>query len=177
MAGKFYSEIYYEGHSDIRRTQRCVIPPAKNRQRPGHTLQTTALVHEAYMRLIDSQDMDWQSRSHFFNVAAKIMRHILVNHAVSCSAEKRGGDRIKLSLDEVMGLAENRDLDILALNDALNELAQLDERQSQIVELKFFAGLANEEIAEVMEISLATVNREWRVARAWFQSELISKDS
>jgi RNA polymerase sigma factor (TIGR02999 family) len=145
-------------------------------QRPNHTLQTTALVHEAYVRLVGKQDMEWQNRAHFFGVAARMMRFILMDYALAQQTEKRGGGNLKLSLDEAMTLPEKNELDVAALNDSLNTLAEVDERRSQIVELKFFSGLSNEEVAEVMGISLATVNREWRMARAWLQSELSKSD-
>ena len=145
-------------------------------QRSNHTLQTTALVHEAYMRLIGKQDIEWQNRAHFFGIAARMMRYILMDYAIAQQAEKRGGGNLKLSLDDVIELPEKNELDVAVLHDSLNTLAEVDERKSQIVELKFFAGLSNEEVAEVMGVSLATVNREWRMARAWLQSELQKKD-
>ena len=146
-------------------------------QRSNHTLQTTALVHEAYMRLIGKQDIEWQNRAHFFGIAARMMRYILMDYAIAQQAEKRGGGNLKLSLDDVIELPEKNELDVAVLHDSLNTLAEVDERKSQIVELKFFAGLSNEEVAEVMGVSLATVNREWRMARAWLQSELQKKDT
>ena len=142
------------------------------KQHPGHTLQTTALVNEAFMKLVEAQDANLENRAHFFNLAARIMRCILVNHAEANKAEKRGGDNIKLSLDEAIGVSDRAEVDITALNEALTRLSALDERQSRIVELKFFAGLTNEEIAEALGVSLATMNREWRMARAWLQTEL-----
>src|SRR5262249_30881192 len=142
------------------------------RRKPGQTLQTTALVHEAYMKLADVQELKLESRAHFFNTAARIMRCILVNHSVANRTEKRGGDDIKLSLDEAVGVPEKRGFDVGALNEALIKLAALDERQSRIVEMRFFAGLTGEEIAEALGISIATVTREWRIARAWLQNEL-----
>lgn len=142
-------------------------------RRPGHTLQTTALVHEAYIRLIGKQDNDWQSRVHFFGFAAKTMRYILMEYAASQKTEKRGGGQIKLSLNEALETPERQDFDLLALHEALDILAAMDERQSQIVELRFFAGLGNEEIAELLGVSLATVNREWRMAKAWLHTALL----
>jgi RNA polymerase sigma factor (TIGR02999 family) len=142
------------------------------KQRPGHTLQTTALVHEAYIRLIEKQDMDWQNRAHFFGFAAKTMRYVLMEYAMARKTDKRGGGQILLSLDEAIALPERKEFDLLALNDALSTLAEMDERQSNLVELRFFAGLSNEEIAEVLGISLATVNREWRSAKAWLRTEM-----
>jgi RNA polymerase sigma factor (TIGR02999 family) len=145
-------------------------------QRSNHTLQTTALVHEAYIRLVGKQDIEWQNRAHFFGIAARMMRYILLDYAVAQQAEKRGGGNLKLSLEDVIELPEKNELDVAVLHDSLNTLAEVDERKSQIVELKFFAGLSNEDVAEVMGVSLATVNREWRMARAWLQSELQKKD-
>jgi RNA polymerase sigma factor (TIGR02999 family) len=145
------------------------------RERSNHTLQTTALVHEAYLRLVGEQDTQWQNRAHFFAVAAQMMRNILVSYAVAQKAEKRGGNIYKFPLDEAIGMPERRDMDVLALNDALNDLATMDPRKSRVVELRFFAGLSNEEIAEVMGISLATVNREWRLIKAWLYNEVIKK--
>src|SRR6185369_11984854 len=127
-------------------------------------------------RLIGKQDIEWQNRAHFFGIAARMMRYILMDYAVAQQAEKRGGGNLKLSLDDAIELPEKNELDVAVLHDSLNTLAEVDERKSQIVELKFFAGLSNEEVAEVMGVSLATVNREWRMARAWLQSELQKKD-
>jgi RNA polymerase sigma factor (TIGR02999 family) len=145
------------------------------RRNPNQTLQTTALVHEAYMRLIDRQDLDWQNRAHFFAVAAKMMRGILVNYSIANSTEKRGGANIKLSLDEAIETPDNpncQEFDILALNDALKKLEAADERKSQIVELRFFAGLGNEEIAEALGVSVPTVKREWKLTKAWLRYEM-----
>jgi RNA polymerase sigma factor (TIGR02999 family) len=144
-------------------------------ERPDHTLQTTALVHEAYMRLVKEKDLQLQNRAHFFGIAAHVMRRILVKYAIAGKADKRGGGSYKLSLDEAIGLPgqpDQKDLDIIALNKALNTLGAADERKSKIIELRFFAGLSNEEIADAMGLSLATVNREWRTARAWLYKEL-----
>lgn len=144
-----------------------------NRERKHHTLQTTALVHEAYLRLIDQRFVDWQNRAHFFGIAANMMRRILVNYAVSRNREKRGGSEENLPLEEAFAVAaEDRDIDLLALDKALNELTELDERQAQIVELRYFSGLSIEETAEVLKISPATVKREWAMAKAWLRSEL-----
>jgi RNA polymerase sigma factor (TIGR02999 family) len=151
-----------------------------SRERSDHTLQTTALVHEAYIRLVKDQDLQLQNRAHFFGIAAHIMRRILVKYAIARKAEKRGGGDYKLSLDEAIGLPEKpeqNELDIIALNDVLNTLAAVDERKSKIIELRFFAGLNNEETAEAMGLSLATVNREWRTARAWLHKELQKRES
>lgn len=137
------------------------------RQRSDHTLQPTALVNEAYLKLIDISDVNWQDRAHFFAVASQTMRHILVDHARSLAREKRGGNFQKLSLDEAISSSQEKEVDLLILNDALENLAEIDEQQSKIVELRFFGGLTVEETAVVLHISPATVKREWRIAKAW----------
>jgi len=142
------------------------------RERSDHTLQATALVHEAYLQLVDQTRVDWKNRAHFFGVAAQLMRRILVEHARAHHAQKRGGNAAKLSLDEVINHFPGREITLVALDDSLKELERLDERQSKIVELRFFGGLTTEEIAEVLSISTATVEREWRSARAWLYSQL-----
>jgi RNA polymerase sigma factor (TIGR02999 family) len=147
-----------------------------NRERKHHTLQTTALVHEAYLRLIEQRFVDWQNRAHFFGIAANMMRRILVNYANHAHRLKRGGANENLPLDEALCVAaEDRDVDLLALDKALNELAELDERQAQIVELRYFSGLSIEETAEVLKISPATVKRDWAMAKAWLRAELGGK--
>lgn len=142
------------------------------RERGSHTLQTTALVHEAYFRLVDQQRVNWQNRAHFYGIAAQMMRRVLVDHARGQQAEKRGGDAQKLSLDEALDAAEQKEVDLLALDDALNELARLDQQQSRITELRFFGGLTVAETAEVLGLSPATVKREWAMAKAWLFREL-----
>ncbi len=138
------------------------------RERSNHTLQSTALVHEAFMRLVNQHDVQWRNRAHFYAIAAQMIRRILVDYARSQHAEKRGSGAIKLELDEAMAVAQTgTDIDLLGLNDALDALAELDERQSRIVELRFFAGLSIEETAEVMHLSPASIKREWQTARAW----------
>ena len=137
------------------------------RQRPDHTLQPTALVNEAYMKLIDISDVNWQDRAHFFAFASQTMRHILVDHARLLGREKRGGDVQKLSLDEALDFSDEKEVDLLSLDEALQNLAEIDEQQSKIVELRFFGGLTVEETANVLHISSATVKREWRIAKAW----------
>ncbi len=137
------------------------------RQRPDHTLQPTALVNEAYLKLIDLSNVNWQDRAHFFAFASQTMRHILVDHARSLGREKRGGDAQKVSLDEAMSFSDEKEVDLLSLDEALRRLAKIDEQQSRIVELRFFGGLTVEETALVLHISPATVKREWRIARAW----------
>ena len=141
-------------------------------ERPGHTLQSTALVNEAYVRMVAQNMPEWQNRAHFFAVAAQLMRQILVDHARTHRASKRGGDASRVSLDEALGQALATDVDVVALDDALKELAQMDAQQSRVVELKFFAGLSNEETAEVLKVSPSTVKRDWASARAWLFREL-----
>jgi RNA polymerase sigma factor (TIGR02999 family) len=142
-------------------------------ERPGHTLQPTALVHEVYLRLIDQHSVDWRNRAHFFGLAAEMMRRILVNHAVGRRAQKRGAGETLLSLEEADALPGRPALDVVLLDAALNRLAELDPTQARIVELKFFAGLSNEEAAEVLGVSDSTVKREWRSAKAWLAAQLM----
>ncbi len=142
------------------------------RERSNHTLQSTALVHEAYVRLAGTDPPALQNRSHFFGVAARLMREILVDHARAQRTAKRGGDACTLALDEALNVAGRTDVDVLMLDEALKELARLDERQSRIVELRFFTGLSIDETADVMDVSAATVSREWTTARAWLHREL-----
>jgi len=145
-----------------------------SRERPGHTLQTTALVHEAYLRLVDQRSVDWQNRAQFFGIAAQMMRRILINHAKERNAQKRQGYAKKVSLDDAVSFFEQRELDLLALDEALNGLAVLDPQQTQIVELRFFGGLTIEEVAEVLGLSPATIKREWDSAKLWLRRELSS---
>jgi RNA polymerase sigma factor (TIGR02999 family) len=142
------------------------------RERPGHTLQTTALIHEAYIRLIDQKNVHWQNRAHFYAISAKLMRRILVDHARSRQAAKRGGSDIKLPLEEAMITPEGREVDIVALDEALERLAAIDPQQSRVVELKFFSGMSVEETAEVLGVSTRTVKRDWNVAKAWLRREI-----
>lgn len=145
----------------------------RNEFRANHTLQPTALVHEVYMRLIGNKaDVSWQSRAHFFGIAARSMRQILVNHAVAHNAEKRGGGETIIALDEAVSFFQTQNIEILALNEALEKLTRLDSKQAEVVELKFFGGLTNEETAEVLQISVSTVKREWEMARSWLYREL-----
>jgi RNA polymerase sigma factor (TIGR02999 family) len=139
-------------------------------ERGDHTLQATALVHEAYIRLVDWKNVSWQNRAHFFAVAAQVMRKILVDNARAKNAGKRGGQ--KISLDEAVSFAEEKELNLIALDEALSNLEKLDERQARIVELRFFGGLSIEETAYVLDVSATTVKREWTFAKAWFQREL-----
>jgi RNA polymerase sigma factor (TIGR02999 family) len=141
-------------------------------QRQDHTLQSTALVHEAYLRLVGRTSVHWQNRVHFYAVAAQLMRRILVDHARKQSAAKRGGNHLTLILDEAVALPKKRELDLIALDDALNELAELDQRQSHIVELRFFGGLSIEDSSHVLGISPATVKREWATARTWLYQQM-----
>ena len=142
------------------------------RERAGHTLQTTALVNEAYLRLIDYSAVEWQDRAHFYGIAAQLMRRILVDHARRRRKLKRGDEPLRVSLAEVENAAPEPSADIIALDEALSSLSQFDARKSQIVELKFFGGLQEEAIAEVLKISLRTVQREWNLARAWLYNQL-----
>jgi len=141
-------------------------------ERKGHTLQTSALVNEAYLRLVDHENIAWQNRSHFFGLAAQAMRRILVDHARSRNYQKRGGAAQQVSLDEAATLAEDRAAELIALDDALQELAKLDPRKSQIVEMRYFGGLTGDEVAEALSISTATVSRDWETAKAWLLREL-----
>jgi RNA polymerase sigma factor (TIGR02999 family) len=145
-------------------------------EQPDHTIQATALVHEAYLRLIDQRNVRWQNRAHFFGIAAQMMRRILVDYARNQHAVKRGGDRYKVTLDEKIALLEERNLDLVALDDALNLLASIDARKSQLVELRFFAGLTIEETAEVLGISVATAKRDWTMAKVWLYREVKKED-
>ncbi|MCP9495266.1 MAG: sigma-70 family RNA polymerase sigma factor [Pyrinomonadaceae bacterium MAG19_C2-C3] len=137
------------------------------RERSSHTLQPTALVHEAYLRLVDQRDVRWQNRAHFVGVAAQMMRRILVDHARKSGAEKRGGEFQKISLDENFDLSDERAAELIALDDALKTLAEIDEQKSRIVELRYFGGLSIEETAEVLGVSAPTVKRQWSMAKAW----------
>ena len=141
------------------------------RERPGHSLQTAALVNEAYMRLVDYERMQWQNRAHFFAVSAQLMRRILVDHARRHNL-KRGGDVQHVSLEEAAVVGGGGDMDLLVLDDAMNALARIDPRKVQVVEMRFFGGLSVEETAEVLKVSTVTVKREWRAAKAWLYREL-----
>jgi RNA polymerase sigma factor (TIGR02999 family) len=141
-------------------------------ERPGHTLQTTALVNEAYLRLVDVRQMSWQNRTHFFAVSAQLMRRILVEFARSRHARKRGGEAAPVSLDEALVVSSERGEDLVALDDALEALAAIDPRRSRVVELRFFGGLSVEETAEVLKVSAETVMHDWKLAKAWLLREL-----
>jgi len=139
---------------------------------PGHTLQTSALVNEAYLRLIDQRHVRWQNRAHFFGIAAQLMRRILIDHARKAQYQKRGGGAVQVSLDEAAAVAEARAAELLAVDEALGKLTAMDVRKGRLVELRFFGGLTEEETAEVMGISVPTVQREWRAAKAWLHRML-----
>lgn len=156
---------------------RRVAASYMGRERTDHTLQSTALVNEAYLRLADQSTISWQNRAHFFGIAARMMRQILVNHAETHNAAKRGGSTPKLSLDDAVSFAEERELDLVALDDALKELEKLDSLKSRIVELRFFGGLTIDETAEVLSVSHDTVERHWRMAKLWLKRELIKSDA
>jgi RNA polymerase sigma factor (TIGR02999 family) len=144
------------------------------REGQGHTLQPTALVHEAYLRLIDWKNARWQNRAQFFAIAARVMRQILVDSARSGACRKRGGAAVHVSLDEVMEIAQEPGSDIVAIDEALTALAALDPRQSRVVELRFFGGLTWEEVAEVLDVSVGTVRRDWSLAKVWIYRQLTS---
>ncbi len=161
-------ELAPQVYGELRRLARHYL----RQERPGHTLQPSDLVHEAYLRLAHEKEIDWKNRAHFFGIAAVRMRHILVEHARSRQTAKRGGGEYQLSLSKVDHLAESRDVNLLALDDALRRLEALDRQKAQIVELRYFGGLTIEETAEALRISPATVKRDWRMARAWLRSEI-----
>jgi RNA polymerase sigma factor (TIGR02999 family) len=156
-------------YDELRRMARQYM----RRERPGHTLQSAALVNEAYLKLIDCSRVGWQNRAHFFAVAAQLMRRILIDHARSRNYAKRGGGIRKVSLDEAAILSEDRAEELIAIDNALNRLATLDPRKGRIVELRFFGGLDLDETAEVLGISSPTVQREWRKAKAWLFQEVM----
>ena len=142
------------------------------RERPGHTLQTTAIVNETYLHLINQRGVRWQNRAHFFGIASHLMRRLLTGYARSRQSAKRGGDAHQVALDEAMLVSEERVAEMVALDDALNSLTQIDERKSQIVEMRFFGGLSIEETAEVLRVSPGTVMRDWTLAKAWLRCEI-----
>lgn len=144
-------------------------------EQPGHTLQATALVHEAYMRLAKEQDRTWENRAHFFAVAAQIMRNLLIDHARAANRSKRGGGAVETTLDEASGIVTADPDDLLALDEALGRLSAVDARAGRIVELRYFGGLSNAEVAAVLRTSEKTVKRDWSAAKAWLQTELRSR--
>ncbi len=160
-------------YDELRRQARGFL----SKERADHTLQPTALVHEAYLKLVDQTRVSWQNRAHFFGIASQLMRRIVIDHALAHASGKRGGAAIRLSLDDVQIPSEERAADLIALDEALKSLAEFDERKSQIVEMRFFGGLTDEEIAEALQISTRTVLRDWKTARLWLYRELSESDS
>jgi RNA polymerase sigma factor (TIGR02999 family) len=158
-------------YPELRRLARVYM----SREDPGHTLQTSALINEAYLRLVNQHDVGWQNRAHFYAVVAQVMRHILVDHARKYRYTKRGGGAEHVPLDELAVTCDERAIELIALDEALNRLATLDPRKSQIVELRFFGGLTVEETAEVMQLAPITIMREWRVAKAWLGREALGQ--
>ncbi|HEV8134510.1 MAG TPA: sigma-70 family RNA polymerase sigma factor [Pyrinomonadaceae bacterium] len=159
-----YAELHRLAHRHIKR------------ERPGHTLQTSALVNEAFVRLVDQRDVHWQSRAHFFGIAAQMMRRILVDYARKRRFAKRGGNQLQVSLNEELVAANQRSAEVVLLDDALTQLAEIDERKSKVVELKFFGGLSIEETAEALGVSPGTVMRDWTLAKAWLRRAMIRKE-
>jgi RNA polymerase sigma factor (TIGR02999 family) len=155
-------------YDELRRLARAFL----SRERGGHTLQPTALVHEAYVRLVDQTRVDWQNRAHFYGIASRMMRRVLIDHARAHITDKRGGAAIHLSLDDVQVPVEQRAASFVALDEALSKLAQLDERKSSVVEMRFFGGMTDEEIAEALGVTTRTVLRDWKKARLWLYREL-----
>lgn len=166
-------ELYQMVYDELRRLAHRYM----SRENPGHTLQTTALVNEAYLKLTDTNNLNWQDRAHFFAVSANVMRHILVDHARASRAERRGGDAQQVGLEDIIEIPHAPHKDVLALNDALNNLAKVDGRKSKVVELRYFGGLSVEETAEVLKVSADTVMRDWRLAKAWLLRELSGESS
>jgi len=162
------SELFPIVYNELRRLAKNYL----RQERRDHTLQATALVHEAYLRLVHQHQVDWQDRAHFFAFAATLMRRILVDHARSLNASKRAGGRQRVALESVILFSEEQSGDLLALDEALNRLTTWDARQSRIIELRFFSGLSIEETAEVLGLSVRTVKRDWSMARAWLHGEL-----
>jgi RNA polymerase sigma factor (TIGR02999 family) len=154
-------------YDELRRMARTYL----RRERPDHTLQATALVHEAYLCLVDQHSVSWQNRAHFFGIASQMMRRILVNHALARAADKRDGGQ-RLSLNEALDFSPQDEVDLIALDEALHELERLDPQQTRIVELRFFGGLSIEETAEALGVSPATVKRDWSTARLWLRRKL-----
>jgi len=155
-------------HEELRRLAHQYM----RREKPGHTLQTSALVNEAYVRLVDQSKIQWESRAHFFGIAAPLLRQILVDQARRKNFAKRGGGAIRVSLDSANAIAQEQSANVMALDEALKTLEQTDPRKSQIVELRFFGGMSIEETAEALKISPGTVMREWTFARAWLRNEM-----
>jgi len=156
----------------VYRKLRSIAGHHMQNERAGHSMQATALVHEAYLKLIDITNVDWQHRAHFFAVSAQIMRHILLDQARRRIASKRGGDAERVNLDELPDMGGGRAKELIALDDALSALAAIDERKARVVEMRFFGGLSVEETAEVLAVSPETVMRDWKFARSWLQAEI-----
>ena len=152
-------------NEELRRLARSYM----RRERPGHTLQTSALVNEAYLRLVDQKQVHWQNRAHFLAIAAQLMRRILVDHARSHGRQKRGGEAQRMSLDATAIVSKESVVDLVAIDEALTKLAEFDPQKSRIVEMKFFGGLTNDEVAEYLNVSSRTIEREWRKAKAWLK--------
>ena len=160
-------------YDELRRQARRFL----RKERPNHTLQSTALIHEAYLNLVEQKHISWQNREHFFAISANVMRRILVNYANARHRKKRGGAAENLELDEpIFGAAQTRDSDLLALDEALTRLAKKDEQQARIVELRYFSGLTIEETADILGISPATIKRDWKMTKAWLYRELSGHD-
>ncbi len=157
--------------SELRRLARTYL----SRERAGHTLQTTALINEAYVRLIDDHEVQWQSRSHFYGIAAHLMRRILVDFARRRHFQKRGGNNLQISLNEALALSTADDPNVLALDEALNELTLIDERKARVVEMRFFGGLTEKETAAALDVSPETARRDWRLAKSWLLRQLQRK--
>jgi len=165
---KLYPLVYDELHRIARRYMK--------RERKGHTLQTTALINEAYVRLVDQKHIRWENRTHFFAISARIMRRILIDHARHYARAKRGGGANRVSLDETAIVANDRAAELVQLDEALKNLADIDFRRAQVVELRYFGGLSNEEIGMVLRISANTVTRDWNMARAWLYQQLTGSE-
>src|SRR5262245_7633132 len=162
-------ELYRIVYDELRRLAHRYM----SRESAGHTLQTTALVNEAYLRLADAKDLNWQDRAHFFAVSANVMRRILIDEARARRAERRGGDNLVIAIDEALDSEKQEDLDMIALDLALHGLAKVNERQSKVVELRYFGGLTVEETAAVLGVGPDTVMRDWRFAKAWLKREMV----
>ena len=166
-------QLYQIVYDELRRLAHRYM----SRENAGHTLQTTALVNEAYLRLAEVKEMNWQDRAHFFAVSADVMRRILIDEARARRAERRGGANLTIALDEALDAEKGEDLDLIALDLALQSLAQINQRQSQVIELRYFGGLTVEETAEVLKVSADTVMRDWRFAKAWLKREMVRESN
>lgn len=166
-------QLYQIVYDELRRLAHRYM----SRESVGHALQTTALVNEAYLRLAEVKDMNWQDRAHFFAVSANVMRRILIDEARARRAERRGGYNLTIALDEALDVEKEDDLDLITLDLALQSLAQINQRQSQVIELRYFGGLSVEETAEVLKVSSDTVMRDWRFAKAWLKREMVRESN